>query len=180
MKKIAKIAVAMLIPVGLVGGYLATGFYILPVWLQRHLPALIKNETGLEANLSSITFNPLTLELQLTQFEIPQMIRFEALDVQLNLRESLATKSLVVETITLNKPFFNLEKHKDGSLNIDALSPKSDAPPSENSGDIFPLTIKNAMLSQGQFIFQDGDINEAITPLNFTLTNFNHRLHYGF
>ena len=172
MKRIAKIAVAVLIPVGLVGGYLATGFYVLPMWLQHNLPALIKKETGLNANLSKATFDPLTFQLELTQFEIPKMVRFENLNVQLNWRESLVTKSLVVENITLNKPVFELEKQKNGALNIDALLPKSDTPQPENNSDIFPVTIKIFALSQGGFSFQDGKIHEEITPINFTLTNF--------
>ncbi len=171
MKRLAKIAVAVLIPTGLVGGYLATGFYILPAWLQHTIPAIIKTETGLNANLSEVKFNPITLSVQLKQFEIPKMLRFDDLTIHILWRESLQTKSLVIEKITLNNPFFNLEKHKDGSLNIAALSPKSDAPPSKNNA-IFPFTIKQFVLSQGHTHFQDGKINEAITPINFTLTNF--------
>ncbi len=171
MKRIAKIVVAVLIPVGVVGGYLATGFYILPAWLQHNLPALIKKETGLDANLSKATFNPLTFQLELTQFEIPKMARFETLVIQILWRESLVTKSLVIENITLDKPVFELEKQKNGALNIDALLPKSDTPPSENNA-VFPVTIKNFVLTQGQFTFQNDKINEQITPINFTLTHF--------
>ncbi len=171
MKRITKITLALLIPTGLVCGYFVTGFYILPAWLQHNLPKLIKNETSLESNLSDAKFNPLTFKLELSQFEIPKMVRFENLTLQLNLHESLKTQTLVVENITLEKPFFNLEKHKDGSLNTDAFLPKSESPSPENTA-IFPLLIKSIALSQGQFSFHDGNINEQITPLNLTLTNF--------
>ena len=171
MKRLAKIAIAVLIPAGLVGGYLATGFYILPAWLQHTIPAIIKTETGLNANLSEVKFNPITLSVQLKQFEIPKMLRFDDLTIHILWRESLQTKSLVIDKITLNKPFLNLEKHKDGSLNIAALSPKSNAPPSKNNA-IFPFTIKQFVLSQGHTHFQDGEINETITPINFTISNF--------
>ena len=172
MKRIAKIAVTILIPIGLVGGYLATGFYILPTWLQHNLPALIKKETNLEANVHEITFNPLTFQLHLKQFELQKMLRFEDLDIQINLRESFNTKTLVVEKIALNKPIFGLEKQKNGALNIDALLPKTDTAKTEKSSDLFPLTIKTFTLTEGQLSFQDGEIHEEITPLNFSLTNF--------
>ena len=172
MKRIVKIAVAVLIPAGLVGGYFATSFYLFPAWLQRELPIFIAKETGLKSSLGAVNFNPLTLQLQLKQFELQKILRFDELDIQLNWRESLTTKSLIIEKITLHKPFFELEKQKNGALNIDALLPKSDASKTEKSGDLFPLTMKNFTLSDGQISFQNGAQSEKITPLNFTLTNF--------
>jgi hypothetical protein len=172
MKRLTKIAITVLIPTGLVGGYFVAGFYILPAWLQHNVPELIKNETGLEANLSGAKFNPFTFELALSQFEIPKMAHFENLNVQLNLRESLASQSVVIDTISLEKPFFHLEKHKDGSLNTDVFSPKSEPPKPPEKSVIFPITVKNTVLQQGQFSFQDGNVNEQITPLNLTLSNF--------
>lgn len=172
MKPLTKITISVLIPTScLIGGYFAAGFYILPMWLQHNLPELLKNETGLEANLSSAKFNPLTFQLELSQFEIPKMARFEKLTLQLNLQESLKKQTLVVENITLEKPFFALEKNKNGALNTDVFLPKSDAKTSENNA-IFPLLIKNVVVSQGHFSFHDGKINEHFTPLNLRLSNF--------
>ncbi len=172
MKRIAKIAITILIPIGLVGGYLATGFYILPTWLQHNLPTLIKKETNLEANVHEITFNPLTFQLHLKQFQLQKMLHFEDLDIQINSRESFNNKTLVVENITFNKPIFELEKQKNGALNIDALLPKTDTAKTEKNDYIFPITIKNFIVSQGGFSFKDGNIHEEITPINLTLTNF--------
>lgn len=171
MKKIAKMAAVVLIPTGLVGGYLVAGFYIFPAWLQHNLPAIIKKETDLDANLSAVKFNPLTFQLELKQFEIAQLLRFDTLKLEINLHESLASKSLVIEKIALEKPFVKLEKHQNGSLNITPLLTKLDTPPVENN-TIFPLTIKSVTLSLGQFFFQDGKVEQHITPLNFTLSNF--------
>ncbi len=171
MKRITKIVGAILIPVGLVGGYLAAGFYIFPTWLQHNLPAIIKKEINLEADLSGAKFNPITLQLQLKQFEIQNLLHFDELEIQLNWRESLATKSLVVENITLKNPFFQLKKYKDGALNIDTFLPSKNAPETENNS-IFPLKIKQFVLSQGEFLFQEGEITERIMPINFTLSNF--------
>lgn len=171
MKRIAKITAAVLIPTGLVGGYLVTGFYIFPAWLQHNLPAIIKTKTNLDANLSTAKFNPLTFQLELKQFEIAQLLRFDALKLEINLHQSLTSKSLVIEKIAFEKPFFKLEKHQDGSLNITSLLAKIDSPPAENN-TIFPLTIKNVTLSLGQFLFQDGKVESNITPLNLTLSNF--------
>lgn len=112
MKRIAKIAVTILIPIGLVGGYLATGFYILPTWLQHNLPALIKKETNLDTNTHEVKFNPLTLELHLKQFELQKMLRFEDLDIQINLRESFNTKTLVVEKSRSISLFLNSKNKK--------------------------------------------------------------------
>jgi hypothetical protein len=169
MKKIAKIAAAVLIPTGLVGGYLVTGFYIFPAWLQHNLPAIIKKETNLDARLHSAKFNPLTFELELSQFEVPEIAHFETLNVQLNLRESLANQSVIIEKIALKTPFFQLEKHQDGSFNITPFLPKSNTQQSENN-PIFPFTLKNFTLSEGQFFYQDKN-NQQISALNFTLSN---------
>ncbi|MDD5215712.1 MAG: DUF748 domain-containing protein [Methylococcales bacterium] len=171
MKKIAKIAAAVLIPTGLVGGYLVTGFYIFPAWLQHNLPAIIKTETNLDANLGSAKFNPLTFQLELKQFEITQLLRFDTLNLDINLHQSLASQSLIIEKLALEKPFFKLEKRQNGSLNISALLDKFDSQLTESS-TTFPITIKSSTLSQGQFLFQDGKFEQHVTPLNLTLSNF--------
>ncbi len=171
MKRITKITLALLIPTSFVGSYFAAGFYILPAWLERNLPELIKNETGLDANLSTVKFNPFTFQLGLSQFEMPKMARFKHLNVQLNVSESLKNQSVVIENVSLENLFFHLEKQKNGSLNTDVFSPKTTEKKSENQS-IFPILIKKIVLSQGQFSFQDGKRNEQITPLNLTISNF--------
>lgn len=171
MKRITKIALSMLIPTGLVGAYLGTGFYLVPYWLKQYLPELIKNETGLQSSLNAANFNPISFDLTLQGFEITKLSRFEKLDLQFNLHESIATKILIIDHIIFETPVFNLEKNKDGTFNVATLIPKSQTPTDEKP-QIFPVTIKNFTLSQGQFSFQDGKMNVQITPLNFTLSNF--------
>lgn len=170
MKRVTKIALAVLIPTSLVGGYLSAGFYVLPYWLKKHLPELIKNETGLQASLNSASFNPLSFKLTVQGFEISKLSRFEKLDLQLNLHESIATKTLVIDHIIFETPVFNLEKNQDGTLNITSLF--SNSKPEQTETQIFPLIIKSFTVSQGQFSFQDGKISEQISPLNLTITNF--------
>ena len=177
MKRFAKLAATILIPAGLVGGYLATGFYLIPVWLQHELPALIFKKTGLHASLAEAEFNPLTLKLQLHQFALQQnettpLFHFEDLDVQVNLHESLMSKNVIIDNITLNQPFLQLVKQKEGALNIDALF-KSDSPPTDKNNVVFPLTIKNITLAQGHLVWQDGLIHEEMTQIDFALTHFN-------
>jgi hypothetical protein len=171
MKRVTKIALTVLIPTSLVGAYLGAGFYLVPIWLKQHLPELIKNETGLQTSLNEADFNPLSFDLALHNFEIDKLLQFEKLDVQLNFHESLATKTLVIDHILFEKPVFNLEKNSDGTFNTDAFAAKTDASEPKNNA-IFPVTIKNFTLSQGQFSFQDGKINAQILPLNLTITHF--------
>lgn len=171
MKRVTKIALAVLIPTGLAGGYLGAGFYLVPYWLKHQLPVLIKKKAGAEIRLNAAKFNPLTFQLQLQEFELPKILNFQTLDVQLNLRDSLANQTLIIENITLEKPVFPLQKNADGSLNVTTLIPKS-KPEKTEKPQIFPVTIKNFTLLQGQFSFQDRKMNAQISPLNFTLTNF--------
>jgi len=171
MKRVTKIVLTVLIPTSLVGAYLGAGFYLVPNWLKQHLPELIKNETGLQTSLSTAAFNPLSFDLALHDFEVDKLLQFEKLDMQLNFYESLATKTLVIDHILFEKPVFNLKKNSDGSFNTDVFATKKDASEPENTA-IFPVTVKNFMLSQGHFLFQDDKISTQITPLNLTITNF--------
>ena len=171
MKRVTKIALVVLIPTSLIGGYLGAGFYLVPAWLKHQLPALIKKETGAEIRLNAAKFNPLSFHLQLQGLDVPKILQLQTLDVQFNFHESLATKTLIMDYLTVEKPIFQLEKTADGTLNVSALVPPKKPEPTEKS-PIFPVTIKSFTLSQGQFSFQDGKINAQISPLNFTVSNF--------
>ena len=71
MIKLPKFVRVALIPVGLVGGYLATSTYLLPIWLQHKIPALISEDTPFNASLAHVNFNPLTLQLACLLYTSP-------------------------------------------------------------------------------------------------------------
>ncbi|HCT99919.1 MAG TPA: membrane biogenesis protein [Methylococcaceae bacterium] len=168
MRKLPKLAYVALIPVGLLGGYLAASAYLLPLWLERKLPALIHNATAFDATLTHVEFNPLSLQIQFAQFALTQhqapVFAFDALSLQVNVLESFSNKALVVDHITLVKPRVTLNPPTEKASRND---------PTFLVNDIvspFPIIIKQLSLSNGQLNWDNGQL--ALSPIDFTLTNF--------
>ena len=167
MIKIPKFVRVALIPVGLVGGYLATSTYLLPIWLQHKIPALISEDTPFNASLAHVNFNPLTLQLALHHFALTQnqspVFEFESFTLQVNFLESVSTQHLVVENIELLKPSvqFNPTKEKE---------PTNDKPFSvDNIASPIPFLIKHFALSNGHITAENGQID--LTPIDLSLTH---------
>ena len=175
-----KTKIAFSIVGGLLGIYAAAGFYILPILLKLKLPDVIQQQTGRKTSISKIQFDPFSLSASLQGFEIQEQngqpfARFDNLYINVDGLKSINEAALVIDNLSLLKPFVRITKQKDGAFNFqDLLKDKGDA--KENDGKTFPVNIAKLSIAEGKLDWEDAHFKhpekETVYPINLTIENF--------
>lgn len=174
-----KIKIAVLIAAGLIGIYAALGFYVLPMLVKSKLPTLIQQETGRKASISTVRFDPFSLQLSLQGFELQEpsgqlFAGFDGFIVNINARQSIAQAALVIDSVLLNKPVIRVTKDKDGTFNFKDLFKDSNEAKQEG-GKIFPVNIVKLSIAEGKLDWEDAHFNspekETAYPINLVIDN---------
>ncbi|MFA5984648.1 MAG: DUF748 domain-containing protein [Methylococcaceae bacterium] len=168
--------------------YGVVGFYVLPKLIKIKLPELILKETGRNASLEQMHFNPFTLQASLKGFQIntqddQQFIGFEAFSVQVNALQSISNASLVIDQVLLEKFSAQIVKNKDGKLNFSELIKPSTEPEQPERG-LFPILVKKLSIKDGKINWLDKTlekpVNEVLQDINITLDDFTTRSNTAF
>ena len=162
--------------------YALLGFYLLPYLVLSKLPALVKENTGQQAQLKAMRFNPFSFELNLEGFNLAladgkSLLGFDSLMADLDLLESAKLRGVVLDNIRLTKPQFNIERRADGGFNFAALlakQPPQTEPEKPKEGDKgVPVLIHQIAINDGQVVWQDASsgqaVSEKILPMDLTL-----------
>lgn len=166
----------------IVGLYAVLGFYLLPAVLKSKLSEIIQEETGRNASVAKIEFNPFKFFVGIHGFKIHEkddksFVDFETLTLKLNAFDSIKHLGLVVDEITLTKPSFHIAKLKDGKFNFDdVVKPKKkEAPKKDDDGKLFPLKIVKLSIKEGKLTWNDHHfakpVAEEIIPINLTIND---------
>ena len=122
------------LPAGLIAFYALMGFVGGPLalrWALRHKVAPLIDHP---LHVGAVYFNPFTLRLQISDFEITepgtgigrQLLAWDRLDVDVSFL-ALLKKTLRVERLVLDQPYVHLVIAPNGALNLLALAPKAPA-----------------------------------------------------
>lgn len=174
-KLLKRLLVALVLGLAL---YSLLGFIVLPEVGQRLINQQLAHYTSLPAHLKKIQLNPFTLELSLHEFRLgtedkPQL-SFECFYTQLDWR-SLWLGRIQVRSLSLEKPFVQIQLDPKGQLNAQSWFklPPSD-PSSKSSGLPLSIHIEHIALVNGHAQFEDLGPKEAIR-LNYDQINLSAR-----
>lgn len=161
--------------------YSLIGFFLIPAVLQWKLPEIIEQETGRKAKIAKIHFNPFLLSVSLEGFELQELqtqpfTAFDNFAIDINVWQSIAEAALVIDKISLNKPYVRIARQQNGEFNFnDLLKPKKEEK-KEQENKLFPLVITNLSLTEGKVAWEDAQpatpVKEEVYPINFTIENF--------
>jgi hypothetical protein len=175
-----KITLAVFIVAGLLGLYAALGFYVLPTLVKSKLPALIQQQTGRQASVAAVRFDPFSLRLSLQGFALQEpdgklFVGVDSFFISINAWQSINQRALVIDKVLLDKPVVRIAKHKDGTFNFkDLLGGDSEA--KQDDGKIFPVNIAKLSITEGKLDWEDAHFNspekETAYPINFAIENF--------
>lgn len=168
----------------LLAGYAAIGFYLIPSLAKAKLPALLSEKTAHTVTFQAIDFNPFDLTtgihgLNIAKPDSTQLLSFEQLAIDVSVRESLQQQALVLASVVLTKPVINLERHKDGQLNVSDLIHQLTAEnqPEQQTPEPSPplnVLIHQIELQTGQLSWIDQMVGqsakETLIPVNIALT----------
>lgn len=164
--------------------YAFLGFYLLPMLALKKLPVLLQEKTGQQARLTAIRFNPFSFTVSMESFALAakdgkDLVGFERLFVDLDVLESARLRGVVLDTVELNSPQFNIERRADGAFNFaDIQAKQTEAQPDteDSGGDSLALLIHQVAVKEGRIAWHDAltgqVVSENLLPLNLTLNEF--------
>ena len=145
------------------------GFYILPALLKTYLPRIIEQETGKKASIERVEFQPFNLAIALQGLHIQEEshettgIGFDDFYLQLNLFQSFHQWAIVIDEVSLKKPFVHLARQKNGVLNVTELIKNKAEPKKPETSSSVKFYITKLSLIDGTLVWDDFSAKEPFT-----------------
>lgn len=162
--------------------YSSLGFLILPAILSHQIPKLAQEKLNRVVQIGEIKFNPFSMALTIQDFDIKNLdnspfIKFEQLDVDINVLQSVFDFSLKMEQVQLKTPYASIKRNKQGDFNFsDLLSPNQEDQQQTDDGGVFPITITKIAISKGKLSWDDDFYSKAqheeVYPLDLNIEHF--------
>lgn len=160
--------------------YSIVGFLIIPAVLKNQIHKIANQEFSRNALAKDIKFNPFSMELTISGFEINNLdnSHFTYLDnlyINVAVLKSITELTLTIDQLMLNQPSIVIQRDKQGNFNFsDLLNSENEKKPDDAS--VFPLTVSEIVISDGKVRWEDNHYStaqqEKINPLNLTINNF--------
>lgn len=134
-------------------------FVALPPLIKYFLVQGLSDKFQREVSVEHVSFNPLTLTLQIQGLSIAnrdggELAGFDDLTVNLS-AASFFQYAIVVDGLHLHKPRLLLRLAADGSYDIADLLAQWRQPDDPSSGSVPRFSLNNLKLSAGQLVFED-------------------------
>lgn len=150
----------------LVASYYGLTSFVVPLYLEKKLPDIFLEKTGLSLSLESAQFNPLNSTLVIqninvdslsTASEDTDILDIGSIVIDFNLA-SIWEKAIITDALHIDTIQCNVRKYHDNTYNISSLLPNSeqiDAKHINSSILAFPYSLNNISVDGGTIIFDD-------------------------
>ena len=171
----------LMIIFSLLAVYSLVGFLLIPALVKWKLPEIISEASGRKTSIEKMQFNPFLLSARIRGFQIQELqeqtfAAFEEFAVDVNALRSMTNLALVLDQVTLAKPFVRIAKQKNGEFNFNDLIKAKEKPSQPESQKIFPVQIAKLALTEGKLVFEDAHatkpVKEDVIPVNLEIENF--------
>ncbi|MBA5763223.1 DUF748 domain-containing protein [Vibrio sp. 404] len=163
---------------------------LVPYVAKQQIPEQVSKLIERPVTLTDVTINPFTLQFDVHQFAILEeakpFVSFENAGVKLNFWQSIFNASLSIEYIQLDKPYVNLERLNNreellfnfsdmldaiarNTASVEETEPKADEVVDRHA-PLFPVSIKQTALTQGEVRFFDGVTGTQLAYPNINVT----------
>jgi uncharacterized protein involved in outer membrane biogenesis len=140
---------------------LFSSMIILPDIVRDKMIELVRQNYNRELEIGKILIKPLNLEIEVQQLDLKEeaseqtFVSFERLQFSLSTR-SLIDKALIIDDLTLDRPFVNLEKREENRFNYSSFIPQETASQkSDGHEEAFHFSFNNLQIKNGTLIFSD-------------------------
>ena len=183
MGRYRRYLIALAVVVVLVSAYAVAGFWAVPHFARSELTSFVKTHWGREVRVGEIRFNPFTLNLDVSQFSLPDadgktLLSFDHLKVGLQWA-SIWRLGPSFGEILLQKPYVRAVIRRDGALNLADLGkgfPEEPPKPKTEKSKPLRLYIGRLAVTDGSTAFEDRTrptpFEAQLTPIEFELRNF--------
>jgi uncharacterized protein involved in outer membrane biogenesis len=183
------IRIFFIILLGLTAVYAATGFFAVPMILEKLLPQKLSAALNRPTTISRIHLNPFALSFSVEGFDMKDknaadpFVFFDRLFVDID-GTTLIKLKLVIEEIILDKPHISLSRLSSQEYNISDLMPPAqtgETQPAQKQGPPIRFSLSNIRIRNGNITLKDVPKNKThvFSPVNFTLpliSNFDHHI----
>lgn len=160
--------------------YTLAGFFLVPFLVRHYVPKIVQAELKKQAAIGEVRFNPYTYTFEANDFRLEEpsgepIAGFKRLFVDFE-SKSLFNRAWTFREVSLDALQINAVVSADGLLNLAALAPASDAPPSqEKEGPPARLIIERVSIDRGRVDFTDRRQSQpaavTLAPLNLKIEN---------
>lgn len=162
------------IPVGALLFYSLMGFIVVPLIVGWYVPKYVREGLQCQAALSKVRVNPFLLTFEARGFDLKQadgspVASFERFFADLEWK-SLVRWATVFRDLRLENPVVHVIIEPDGSLNLQALSPKTQEvrEPEKPESKPFRMLLENIAVQEGKVMVIDRRPGEPVELLQKT------------
>ena len=165
--------------------YTAVGFWLVPFVAKKQLPAIIDADYGLTATVGEIKFNPWSLTLEVTDFQLNDpdempLMDFERLFINLQ-TSSIINWAVTLKELSLTKPEIHVLRYSFDDTNLQRAADAAPYVPTDEevAADSAPirLLINEINLIAGSIEFEDRLQSKpfvtTIGPVDVTVNDLN-------
>lgn len=170
--------------------YAVGGFFLVPRLAKSQLQAYVTQTMHRQVKLGELSFNPFTFEVRAADFDLREadgtpLIAFKRLVVNAELA-SIWQRAINLKEVRLDAPDVQLVIDHEGKINLAQLAPPADTskPVDTTAPPTAPPRVRIGLLAvtSGRVGVEDRTPNKpfttALTPIQFTLTEFKTDLDY--
>ena len=172
----------------LLAGYCLAGFLLLPKLIADRLPARILSETGLQAALQQVQYNPFSSRLQISGVQILEIGRDRQPKPVLKIDELTAILSplailrteYVCSALTIDGLYIEIVRDENGKYNFGRFldtQAKNKTPDLMNLAELpFRFSLNNISITKGKAVFYDkpGDTTHVAENIELALPNLSN------
>ena len=170
--------------------YAALGYLVIPHWVEKRVPPLLKERYGIELSVGTLRFDPFAFTLDLRNFRLDApggkpLFRLRRMVVDPDLIGSLVSRSVRFDAIRFVEPELWVEVNEKGEPNFAHLlsgdtgafeeSPEGKKR-EEGSPALPPIRVGHFQIRDFRFHYEDRSFDHPVafdsTPYTFTLENF--------
>jgi len=141
-------------------GYIAAGFWGVPLLARSQLQKFAGQTLHRQLSLGAVHFNPFTFELQATDFLLKEMdgttiAGFRQLYIDAEPASSLWEQRINIREARIDAPELTVAIDAAGQLNLARLLPASDSTQPKENRALPKIRIGEVLLAQGKIAFSD-------------------------
>lgn len=165
--------------------YVLIGFFGLPYLIKSQAPKYVKENLSVDLSIQKVEFNPFLFKMNIYAVELKDknstLISFENLFLDFDFLRTISNKYLHFKTLSISKPFVNIQIDKNKNINLLGLIPPSTQQNNtqttpQTNGEPFKIQLDTFAISDGKVAFADFSLENVlkvdVDDINYTLRDF--------
>ncbi|MDY0320613.1 MAG: DUF748 domain-containing protein [Arcobacteraceae bacterium] len=165
--------------------YVLIGFLGLPYIIKSQAPKYVKENLNIDLSIQKVDFNPFLFKMNIYALELKDknsvLVSFENLFLDFDLLRTISNKYLHFKTLSISKPFINIQIDKGKNINLLGLIPPSTQQnntqtTTQTNSEPFKIQLDTFAINGGKVAFADFSLDNTlkieVDDINYTVRDF--------